>query len=130
MGGRRRRSNPLHRFYVLALLGPVAMLSGLLLRGPVTDPGLIYDQIGGMQALAYRLYELAYWLVVTVGPTALVIMGLGLPLIGAVHARERLIGRVRRGPIRDKDLWPIYVTALTETLLLFVLFSHLISAGT
>lgn len=130
MRRRRRWRDPLHQFYALALLGPLAMLGGLLLHGPVTDPGKVYEQIGGMQALAYRLYELAYWLVMTIGPTALVIVGLGLPIIGAVHARERMLGRVRGGAISDKDLWPIYVTALAETLLLVVLFSHLISTGT
>lgn len=128
MRSRRGLRNPLNRFYLLALLGPLVMLSGVMLHGPVTNPVQGYEE-AGMQALFFRLFLLVYWALAVIGPILLVVSGLALPLIGAIHVRERLVGRVRRGNVADRDLWPIYATALCETLMLATLFTQLISAG-
>ena len=128
MRSSRGLRNPHNLFYCFALLGPLVMLSGLMLHGSSASTVDVYDE-AGMYALFFRLYLLVYHAVAVIGPMLLVVTGLGLPLIGAIYVRERLLGRVRRTPQGDLDLWPIYATALAETLVMIALFSHLLGAA-
>lgn len=120
MHWRRAARDPINRFYLTAIAGPVLVVMGILLfDGAPFGPGDSPE--AGRATIVLKLFFLGLWILLSVIPTLLVVIGIGLPVIGAMYAKER-VSLLRR--YHDAiTLWPVYLTATVETLILISLFT-------
>lgn len=123
MHWRRASRDPINRFYLTAIVGPLLVVMGIMLfEGAPFAPGDSPD--AGRATILLNLFFLVLWGLLSVIPTLLVVIGVGLPVIGAMHAKERTSLKLRYQ--RAASLWPVYVTATVETLILISLFTLLV----
>ncbi|MEM1353566.1 MAG: hypothetical protein AAGC44_07475 [Planctomycetota bacterium] len=124
MSWRRLVRNPVNRFYLLTLLGPIVMLLGMMLHQPTMNP-LSVENGEDMAGLFFRIYLLLYAVILWAIPMIMVVSGLGLPMIGALHVRERCFARGGRGEKHGLRL--VYAVALIETVLLTSMFARILA---
>lgn len=126
----RDKRNPYKSFLIAALFAPALFALGLYLYYRDRTIGEPYTvEEGGVLGLATNLSLIGLTAIVrffiAIGPQLMILIGIALPVCGALYAIERLDSR--RSPINPRKRTTVWVVACAESLGMMALFMFAIN---